>query len=267
MLRDEADVPYDGQTKAERTRRPFVKVDQALMVEMVPKVGPSAWTVYTFLVMHADNQTGTCRPSQRRLVELTGLAERTVREALNRLIECGYVTREERRTVDGKRDADELTLTKYQAAKSADRPYQPAELPADQPAKSAAPYKVELDGTRDSAKALAANPPADAPKPKKALPRNGEAQTFLAVWCEAMGLGMPANYGKAVGQAGRLVKAGFTTADIPPLIAWLRRQAWLKDGFDLGTALSQADKFRTAQRETANTSGMSKAMREGRRVY
>lgn len=88
------------------------------------------------------------------------------------------------------------------------------------------------------------------PKQTGELPANGPAQQIVRVFCEAVGLSQPTNYRKAVGQAQQLVNVGVTPGDIPRAVAWCRSQKWLADGFDLGTVMSQADKWRAAPQQS-----------------
>jgi hypothetical protein len=83
------------------------------------------------------------------------------------------------------------------------------------------------------------------PKP---APQNGPAQKIMAAFCEALGIERLANYDKAGGQAKLLVKAGVTPEEMPQIVEWLSGQAWLKDGFDLGTVVNQIDKWQAYKR-------------------
>jgi hypothetical protein len=82
------------------------------------------------------------------------------------------------------------------------------------------------------------------------LPGNGPAQQIVKTYCDEVGIPKPANYAKTVGQAQHLADAGVRPEDIPAAVAWCRSQKWLDGSFDLGTILSQADKWRAAQRMT-----------------
>lgn len=85
------------------------------------------------------------------------------------------------------------------------------------------------------------------PKPKQPRPIHGPAQKIVDAYCDAVGIDQPTSWDKAGGQAKTLVKAGVTAEDIPKAVAWCRSQRWLQDGFDLGTIVSQADKWRMAR--------------------
>jgi hypothetical protein len=78
-------------------------------------------------------------------------------------------------------------------------------------------------------------------------PKRSDAQQIMDAFCVAVGIERLANYDKAGGQAKSLLKVGITADDIPAIVEWLRPQAWVKDGFDLGTILSQADKWQTSK--------------------
>lgn len=94
---------------------------------------------------------------------------------------------------------------------------------------------------------------ADAPKPTlKALPRNGPAQTLLAIWYERAG-GQPVNYAKAVGLAQKLVELGATEEDVGELYDWMSEQDFFDGKFDLGTAVSQWEKFQQSRKPRRRT--------------
>lgn len=101
---------------------------------------------------------------------------------------------------------------------------------------------------------------ADAPKPKPATKRkkrepSGPAQTFVHVLYEdVLGIGEPTNYGTAVGQAQRLVDAGCTVDELRDIAAWLQADPfWSQKGINMGTVLSQRDKWRAAKNAPPNT--------------
>jgi DNA-binding IclR family transcriptional regulator len=55
---------------------------------MVAQIGVNAFAIWQAIKAHADFETGVCWPSVRRLMELTGLASRTVQTALTTLQEA-----------------------------------------------------------------------------------------------------------------------------------------------------------------------------------
>lgn len=107
-----------------------------------------------------------------------------------------------------------------------------------------APEKDSSHATKEQAKSDAV----DGADPIKALPRNGAAQILVATWAEQAG-SVPATYKKAVGQAQLLAKAKVTPDELVELYAYLDADSfWAETGFDLGTALSQLDKFRQSKK-------------------
>jgi DNA-binding MarR family transcriptional regulator len=75
------------------------------------------------------DEDGVAWPSQGRLAADTGLAERTVRRALEQLEEAGLIRREERRRRDGSRSSDLIFILAAQPANlAASRRDQPANL-------------------------------------------------------------------------------------------------------------------------------------------
>ena len=83
-------------------------------------------------------------------------------------------------------------------------------------------------------------------KSPRAMPRNGMAQTLVAVLYEdVLKTGSPTAYQKAVGQAQKLAKAGLVPGDVAKLVGWIREDSFRsKNGIDMGTLLAWHDKWR-----------------------
>lgn len=99
---------------------------------------------------------------------------------------------------------------------------------------------------------------ADAPPPIKALPRNGPAQSIVAAWYGRAG-GAPVNYGKAVGLGQKLADLGCTEGEVTELYDWMGEQTFFEGKWDLGTAVTQFEKFRQSKkprRRTVASSGI-----------
>jgi len=90
-----------------------------------------------------------------------------------------------------------------------------------------------------------AKDPVHRPSP---LARNGPAQTLVAVLYEdVLGIGKPTQYGKAVGQAEALVKAGCTPEELKQIAGWLLSDSfWIRRGVTMSSIASQRDSFRSA---------------------
>lgn len=86
---------------------------------------PPAKAVLMALADYAGDQW-QCWPSQQMLMEYTELGERTVRKALDLLEEQGLIVRKERRTAQGTRRSDLITLTLEQPARGAGSGERPA---------------------------------------------------------------------------------------------------------------------------------------------
>jgi hypothetical protein len=86
-------------------------------------------------------------------------------------------------------------------------------------------------------------------EPSVALPRNGAAQTLVAVLYEdVLRIGKPTNYSQVVGQAAQLVKAGCTPDELRDIAGWLAADPfWSQKGITMGTILGQRDKWRAAR--------------------
>lgn len=89
--------------------------------------------------------------------------------------------------------------------------------------------------------------PLRAPAQVKAMPRNGPAQQLVASWYECAG-GVPVNYGKAYGLGQKLVDLGATDEDIRELYRWMGEQDFFEGKFDLGTAVTQYEKFQQSKK-------------------
>lgn len=82
----------------------------------------------------------------------------------------------------------------------------------------------------------------------KPMPVNGPAQVLVKAWADRSG-GEPVNYGKSVGQAAQLVKANVSEGELGELYDWFAASPfWQEKGFDLGTCVSQLEKFRQSKR-------------------
>ncbi len=73
----------------------WTKIDNTIIVAG-KRVGPHAVYVYFVLAQHVDSD-GACWPSLRRIANITGMTERTVRRCLRKLEECGFIITEPRR--------------------------------------------------------------------------------------------------------------------------------------------------------------------------
>ena len=76
-----------------------------------------------------------------------------------------------------------------------------------------------------------------------------EIHKLVDAWTERRGF-PPANWSKASKIAKDLQKAGVTPGELLEIYDWLEADPFWSDdkGFDLGTALSQVDKFRQSKR-------------------
>lgn len=103
--------------------------------------------------------------------------------------------------------------------------------------------------------------PIPKPQPGKPMPRNGPAQTMLAVLHEdVLKIGPPTNYGQAVKQAQRLADAGCTTEELERIAYWLLADSWHADkGITITTVINSRDKWKSSQNapRTAPNGSMS----------
>jgi hypothetical protein len=93
---------------------------------------------------------------------------------------------------------------------------------------------------------------ADAPTPIKALPRNGPAQSIVAAWYACAG-GAPVSYPKAVGLGQKLADLGCTEDEVAELYDWMGEQEFFQGKWDMGTAVTQFEKFRQSKKPRRRT--------------
>lgn len=72
------------------------------------------------------------------------------------------------------------------------------------------------------------------------------AKALVIAFCEAVELDTIASWPKAMRQAKQLHAASVTPDQMPAIVGWLRDQAWIAGGIDLGLILSQLDRWRVA---------------------
>jgi hypothetical protein len=92
----------------------------------------------------------------------------------------------------------------------------------------------------------------DAPIPIKALPRNGPAQSIVAAWYACAG-GAPVSYPKAVGLGQKLADLGCTEDEVAELYDWMGEQEFFQGKWDMGTAVTQFEKFRQSKKPRRRT--------------
>jgi hypothetical protein len=86
----------------------------------------------------------------------------------------------------------------------------------------------------------------------KALPRNGPAQSIVAAWYACLG-GAPVSYPKAVGLGQKLADLGCTEGEVAELYDWMGEQEFFQGKFDMGTAVTQFEKFRQSKKPRRRT--------------
>jgi hypothetical protein len=69
----------------------MLNIDDRLIKDVSPKIGPNALSVLLAISIHLDQKTGTCFPSHERLMELTGIGKNSVYDALKVLKDHGIL--------------------------------------------------------------------------------------------------------------------------------------------------------------------------------
>jgi hypothetical protein len=110
-------------------------------------------------------------------------------------------------------------------------------------------HALERDRDKEQPTVVSADAPAN---PIKALPRNGPAQSIVAAWYGCAG-GAPVNYAKAVGLGQKLAELGCTEGEVAELYDWMGEQEFFQGRFDMGTAVTQFEKFRQSKKPRRRT--------------
>ena len=69
----------------------MLNIDDRLIKEVSPKIGPNALSTLLAIAIHLNQKTNRCFPSHHRLMELTGMGKNAVYDALNVLKEVGLL--------------------------------------------------------------------------------------------------------------------------------------------------------------------------------
>lgn len=219
--------------------------------------GLAALGLYLILDRMA-NKDGQCWPSESTLATRCGMSERHIRRIINgSLVPGGWVRKTERTGRTGATIGILYTLPLHKNARTNGADSTPdtgADMGAD-----TTPARVSAKVVRSREEVEGSIPPnggaQSEPAAPKPLPSNGPVQELVKAWADATGV-VPANYPKALGHAKTLIRAGATPGDIPALVAYLSGEAWLQGRFDLGTAVTQFDKFRAARNRPASTAAV-----------
>ena len=79
--------------RGRRKERGFMKVYSKPLNELLPKITPSAFKVFAALANQVGYENTIVEVSKAKLIQITGMAEKTVRESLNELEELGVMKR------------------------------------------------------------------------------------------------------------------------------------------------------------------------------
>lgn len=232
--------------------------------------------VLLILCDHANDE-GVCWPSLDRMAWALGLNERTIRRAVDDLESRGVIKIERHvgrsnvyhinlddlpekpsfkgrnpgqnvRTSDNEAQDKKSTLQEGKRGQNVQATPDILSESAGQnvhltiePSKEPSSPSINFDPTLSVVKNDDA--PVRAKKPK-GDPRVNEIKR---AFCQAAGIPDVTSHDIAGRQAKQLLAAGFTPEDMPKIVAWLRKQTWMTGGFDLGTVLKFADKWRSSQ--------------------
>ena len=79
--------------RGRRKERGFMKVYSEPLNELLPKISPSAFKVFAALANRVEYENTIVEVSKAELIQITGMAEKTVRESLNELEELEVMKR------------------------------------------------------------------------------------------------------------------------------------------------------------------------------
>jgi hypothetical protein len=172
---------------------------------------------------------------------------------------------------DSKRNANSNAVTNATVTeKKRQRNEPPVPVPVPVPQEEPNGSSVSAaDATDSPDPVIPDDPPEDdippKPAPDEPMPRNGTAQTMLAVLYEdVLQIGPPTNYRQAVGQASRFEKAGATVEDVERIAYWLLADPWQADkGITITTVINSRDKWKSAQNAPRESNGSLTVHRGG----
>ncbi len=79
--------------RGRRKERGFMKVYSEPLNELLPRISPSAFKVFAALANQVGYENTIVEISKAELIQITRMAEKTVRESLNELEELGVMKR------------------------------------------------------------------------------------------------------------------------------------------------------------------------------
>lgn len=221
------------------------------------------------LADHASPDGTNIRPGRKSIAAYCGMSERQVERYIQGFLERGLIAYQSNEKGGRgkvpefyipavKRDTDDALLASQKATPVSPNQSQratPVTVKGDTHDGTLKEEPLRTVNTRDAGRKIIT---VEHPR-KNATPQRSPAQQIMDAFCAATGIERLANYDKAGGQAKLLLKAGITADDIPEIVEWLRPQPWLKDGFDLGTVLSQVTKWQTSKvsRKAAGPPGVT----------
>lgn len=140
--------------------------------------------------------------------------------------------------------------------------------PKDVPTPSDVEEKEEREERRERGERVGADapdpalsPPDDSTPPTKQepMPRNGPAQTMLAVLHEdILKTPPPTDYGRAVKKADELVKAGCRQREFQEIVAWMLSDPWYAErGVTIFSVFDARDKYLSAKSHPAKVTRVS----------
>lgn len=84
----------------DRRSVPFAMVTKAVLEDESLKAADKS--VYAVLCMYAGNTTSECFPSRDTLIKKSGVSDKTLRNSIAKLKECGYISVEKRYNKEGR---------------------------------------------------------------------------------------------------------------------------------------------------------------------
>lgn len=220
------------------------------------------------------NDEGVCWPSHDTIAKRVGVGRRQVIRIIEQLEAMGVVERIERKQYSNKyqircdiavshlNQASDVTPVAHVTPKS--------DVTLGTPDVTSTTADVTSRASRCDI-AMSPEPPIEPPKrtttknhqdraaAPKPMPANGPVQELVKLWYERAG-GEPVNWGKAMGHGKALVAANVTASELMDLYDWLAADPWWQGkGFDLGTCVSQLEKFRQWKRLPKTSNGNGRA--------
>lgn len=214
---------------------------------------PSGRRMLLLVLADFANDEGVCWPSIKSLATNADLGERHVSGELKALARDGYISIEEHAGKSNHYRVHSPKGMNHSSGVNQSASRTPVQG-GDEPQFTTGDEPQATPPLNHSSPPLRLTPiePPDRTTKEPSKGARSEIHQLVDAWAERRGF-PPANWSKASKIAKDLHRAGVTPVELLEIYDWLEADPFWADekGFDLGTALSQVDKFRQSKRTPA----------------